>query len=536
MNVFDIVNAVTTPNSKPVTSTSAGMIKSFFSSSSFQEIHKGEPVTIDSVYGKTINFISSFYNCEIDGILRFLKEEDMKKEYTFVVSYYCYVGVLNGAIKSPSDLDKSAIEAIATCLCFPMIQQIYSSLSQEDQGGMTEVKMSAIHNQVVNTIYELDSLDFLAHFDMREDKKLTDKERRGQLDQIAMNTDLLLRGELFKPFEKAMNDRLMILMSDLKEEKIHRGIKRLKDLYLFKPEFYRNPDADVPPGERSTVEKLIRSAYTTRDTWEKTKTTLLVSPTELASDKSRSLMHQINESLAGKCDFRFMNVDEDARRILENFIMPTMVFVFIYLRNIRSMLDTNDNNARVAVIRHALLFIWQLFDNMSKEPHKKGLYIDPIQHLRLSTKKAKISFLNRYTGLLYYLKVHKSDIYILRDLLTFVRNYVFNKTGKQPEDVLMEPLINDLKLDSFMELYDYLEELESGRETSENYKENIVNLFVQIVSQYDKFKKHVADIKHVVKLVQGDFTQVDYFVEKLFTRSQNVKSANFRQTTRRAIS
>lgn len=522
MNVFDIVNVVTTPSNKPVTSTSAPIIKSFFSSSSFQEINKGEPVTIESVYGKTIDFISSFYNCDTEGILRFLKEEDMKQEYTFIISYYCYVGVLNGCIKTPAEIEPSVLEAIATCLCFPMIQQIYSSLSQSDQGGMAEIKISAIHNEIVNTIYDMDNLDFLSLFIVRDDRKQGDKERRHEMDMLGSNIDLLLKGELFLPFEKYINTRLKTLMSDLKEEKVHRGIKRLKDLYLFKPEFYRNPALNLAPGEKSTVEKLIRSAYTTRDTWEKTKSTLLISPTELASDKSRSLMHQINESLDGKCDFRFMNVDEDARRILENFIMPTMVFVFIYLRNIRSMLDTNDNNARVAVIRHALLFIWQLFDNMSKEPHKKGLYIDPIQHLRLNNKKAKISFLNRYTGLLYYLKVHKSDIFILRDLLTFVRNYVFNKTGKQPEDVVMEPLISDLKLDSFMELYDYLEELESGRETSENYKENIVNLFVQIVSQYDKFKKHIADIKHVVKLFQGDFTQVDYFVEKLFTRSQNV--------------
>lgn len=88
----------------------------------------------------------------------------------------------------------------------------------------------------------------------------------------------------------------------------------------------------------------------------------------------------------------------------------------------------------------------------------------------------------------------------------------------------VDQLVNSLKLDSFMELYDYLEELETGRDISEHFKENIINLFIHIVSQYEKFRKHIPDIRHMVKLVQGDFTHFDYFVDKLFNRSENVGS------------
>ena len=524
MIVFDIVNMVTMPNSKALTSNIHSNIESFFSSPTFNEITRGEPISMDSIYGKTISFICAYYKCDIEGILGFLQEEDMREEYAFVLCYFCYVGIFNGWLQASPDLKKKHIDDIALCLCFPMIQQISTALSTGDHGRLADVQIASIHSEIVKAVFLLQPSEFLSLFVIQEDKKSSDLKQ--DLDDLSRNLDLLLKGELFHIFEKAIEEHLRSFLSGIKEEKILKGIKKLKNLFFFKPEFYSNEDKKSAMSE---VENLIASAYTTRDTWEKAKTSLVVTPNDLnldKKDKGTGLFVQIREIVVGRCDFKFMNVDEDSKKKLENYILPTMVFVFIYLKKVRHLLDPNNNNSRLNVIKQSLQFIWKLFDNMAKEEHRKSNYVDPVQNLRLTSKDAKIDFLNRYTGLLYFLKMHKSDIIILKDLLTFVRNFVFNKTGSKPDEVLVESLVNDLRLDSFMELYDYLEELENGREISENYKENIVNLFVQIVSQYERFKKHISDIKYIVKLIQGDFTQIDYFVEKLFNRTENVSSSN----------
>lgn len=520
MNVFDIVNTITMPSSKGLGSTVHQNVENFFASPTFNELTRGEQVTMDSVYGKMVHFMCSYYKCDINGVLNFLHEEEMKEEYTFLISYYCYLGILNGWLTLSPELSKKNLDSIALCLCFPMIQQIFTALATGDNGRLTDEQIASIHKEIVKSVFSLQSTDFLDLFSVPEEKKNSDSVP--DLDQIGRNMDLLLKGELFNIFERSIKDHLTRFLAGIKEEKILKGIKKLKNLFFFKPKFYSESSSG---DKNSEVESLIESAYITQDTWEKAKNTLLLSAADLnmeKNDKNKGLFMLIRDKIVGKCDFKFMNVDEDAKKKLESYILPTMVFVFIFLKKIHNFLDPNNNNSRLRVIRHSMQFIWTLFENMSKEEHRKSNYVDPIQNLRLYTKENKIEFLNKYTGLLYYLKMHKSDMNILKDLLTFVRNYVFSKAGKKPDEVLVEGLVNDLKLDSFMELYDYLEELENGREISENYKENIVNLFVQIVSQYEQFKKHISDIKHIVKLIQGDYSQIDYFVEKLFNRTENV--------------
>lgn len=127
---------------------------------------------------------------------------------------------------------------------------------------------------------------------------------------------------------------------------------------------------------------------------------------------------------------------------------------------------------------------------------------------------------NKYAQLMYAMKMKKNSASILQSMMTFCKQFIF--TTSDHSDITDPGKLNGLILNNFIELYDYLEELESGKEFSENYKENIINLFTQGASQYPEFKKHIPDIRNVSKLVLGDATQLDYLIDRVFIQSENI--------------
>jgi hypothetical protein len=609
MYVFDIITWVTTSHGKNLSSIDPN-VRLFFSSKSFQELSKDGEFNMDATYSKLLNFISAFYKCDIEGILKFLQGEDMKEEYAFILSYYCFVAVLNGYYVQPKreyrdhrDTD-TATDNIALCLCFPMIQQVYSSVGLPDTAQANDYteKISQIHDKIVADICKINRGPLLENFS-NDDINKRDKSTLGSKSDIfeansTNNLGLLFKGELFRPFDNSIQKHFNGFLENVEDKNIIGAINRLKNLFFFKPQFFNDSDNQqtqgvviqrppIPPEKKDpqdnqtqSVSSLIKAAYSLRDTWEESKAFFASKGTEAMTNKNSALSSFITDSISNKCDFSFMNVTEKEKWFLGNYIFPTMIFVFIYLKHVRAHLDANDTNSGISVIKQSVTFIWKMFEKMTSEEGKMMYpnFVDPLHAIGLQEKETKTKFLNAYTCYLFNLKAHKSDISILKELLALVRKYVFDKSekkadkkyftdnfssagamnqvGKAPklqltkadtvqlesrkvdakeeEDYIVQNLVNSLKLDSFMELYDYLEELENGRDISESYKENIINLDIQIMNQYEKFRKHIPDIRNIVKIMQGDLSKIDYFVDKLFARSENVSFANRRQITPKA--
>ena len=561
MSVFDIINMVTTSRPENVQSN---LPKSTQNCQTFFQLLKSskEEVKPNETFSELLTFICAFYKFDIEGILKFLKNHGMENEYCFVISYYCYIGILNGWWDSIDEEDSeeigkdlSAKQKISLCLCYPMIQQLYSTvvLSDFSKNPITE-QLKIKHNSLVEQICSFESLKFLDGFmivSMRKDKLEDGQEA---MKRSSSNIDLLFKGSLFKPFQEDIDHHMSEFMNISENNELKKAIMKLKYLFLFRPQFYLSLKDDRESRESNqALNSLISSAYYLRDQWEDLNLEIeknFKSYYDSTQTTTNELLGQIRALAKGKSDFSFMNVreDDEAKMVLQNYIFVMMVFVFIYLKEVRKHVNINDNNAQLIVMKQSVNFVWKLISNMAgesssgKSSSNQRLavsgYVDPIKELNISDYGGKVDFLDKYTHLLYVLKKHGSDTLILKELLKFVRNYVFGNSDRSSngskksrkvtqdsisaEDETVEGLVSSLKLDSFMELYDYLEELENGREISENYKENIVNLFVQIMSQYDRFKKHISDIRAIVKLIQGDYSKIDHFVEKLFTRSENV--------------
>ena len=516
-------------------------LNSFFNSPSFSESRNHLiPPQVEN-FRELLEFISAFYKADIEGILRFLAKHQMVEEYSFILSYYVYTGVLNNSLTQndrSSDLNKQ----ISMCLSFPLIQQIYAAIGLPGFGRQSNLTPDQLHLKqsfatLVNDIFNLNRESILSRIppeDLKKNRMLTDREELQKQDN---NLELLLSGKFFAPFDADIPPVFKKYLNFNNNQIIYKKIEKIKNLFFFKPEYYTDSDE---AGKNTQAPDYIGSVFAMREHWNKMKTRFGSHSKEMFEKNKDLTANKIRAEAMDNSNFTFMNVGNEEKQQLVSCIYPSMIFVFIYLKSVRGTMDKNDNAARMVVMRQLLYFTWRMYNPTATSvslpkmsalgPHhekdlKKLVHKDPLEYLGFVEKDEKVQFLNRYSALLYNLKTKKSNLMMLKELLKFCKKFIFTQKDRKPSDsTKLEALVDSINLDNFMELYDYLEELENGRDIPENYKENIINLFIQIVTQYEKFKKHIPDIRNMAKLIQGDMAKLDYFVDKLFVRSDSVET------------
>jgi hypothetical protein len=535
MNVFDIINWVSSKGKRTYDGIKEPLI-SFFSSPTFSD--SSEQIWRDSpqAMAQLLKFIHAFNKGDVVELLRFLGHHNMIDEYAFVLSYCVYIGVMNNWLAIPSQ-DKDTFQCLSMCLSYPLILQISSanllnnlkSKSSSGNSHFTEIQNRI--NGLKNMIFDLRKTDFIEVLELENIRKKSEIGGFHSLSNHNNTLEAFFTGKFYEDNEAAVGNILQKTLNVTGSDSVGKIIDRLKEIYLFKPDFAHEDLENDPQKSGMSSTNLIKSAYKLRQHWENLKRFYINdAKTNARQDNDAIASKIISEAYNCSSMFAFMNVNAPELEQISSFIYPTMIYMFLYLKSLKDSINPNENGARMSILRQTLNFIWKLFTNIKirHTPYQENSDKDPIALLGIKDKEKKIDFLNRYTGMIYNLKIKKSNIYILRDLLRFAIKFIFYRTENRLKEKRFDELINNLKLDSFMELYDYLEEMDNSKEVSENYKENIVNMFVQFVSD-TRFKKHVSDIKNIVKLAQGDLTKLHYFVDKLFTKSETVLACLFRQ-------
>jgi hypothetical protein len=567
MIVFDIIHWLTYQKKNSLEEFEE-TLNNFFSSPSFNSSSTLQIPPEVKKFREMLVFICAFYKADIEGMLRFLQKHSMVEEYAFVLSYFVYTGVLNNHL-DPIDRDSDLRKYVSICLAFPLVQQVYSALGAADMGRHANISPDQLHLRmsfakmvkVISTLPQAAILEKLNLEDFRRNRSLNDND---ELQRETNSLELLISGKLFTAFDSEIATILREYLNFNDNPIINRTVDKIKNFFYFKPEYYKDPEGT---GINPDCPDYIKSAFTMRDYWEYLKTKFATSSKELIGKEMMGGM--LKDVHLTKTDFKFMNVDAEENNQLTSCIYPSMIFAFLYLKNVRMAMDKNDNAARLVVIKHTLDFMWKLFKKMAsnvgetvalskqtteRHAHKTTVFHsnqlarvaeddekdeggmggdrhrsrrpdeirDPLDGIGMHRKEDKQDFLSKYTATLFHLKTKKSTLVLLKDLLKFAKRFIFTIQDRRGHDHKIESFVDNMKLDNIMELYDYLEELENGKEISENYKENIVNLFIQIVAQYDRLKKLIPDIRALVKLIQGDMTRLDYFIDKLFIKSDSV--------------
>lgn len=458
-------------------------------------------------------FMRAFSKGNSLHILNFLLEFKMEAEYAYFFSNYLYISIINGWIDQESYTnDRGLMEYLSVVLCYPLLQFIIIEF-QKMNSSSTIQKNSFSEILVHLRAKRLELQEYIT--DKKHSSLMAIVKQKGRPSDDTL--DRLMRGELFENLYHNIQANINSYSQGPNDTHLsNKTLTSLMNLYLFSNRFYENMDDD----SNQKLQGYITSAINLRRRWKKIgkefhsemkKNTLLnIAPKELI-DRLKNVC-----SLA---DFSFLNLrDKKSEEMLRNIIFPLMIFMFFYLVKVRSQIKRNDNTKRIFLLKICLSFIWYLCQTANGKPFQ-SLKFDP---------RKEIEFIEDYTHAIFHLRIKRSNLFVLSELLTFMKKFIFsykdkNELKSHSEDKSGNSLLTFLRLDSFMELYDYMEDLLSGRKYSENNKENIINLLlVQIVSVNSKFKSRANDVKTLIKLLQGEADKMDYFISKVFFRDDNV--------------
>jgi hypothetical protein len=124
-------------------------------------------------------------------------------------------------------------------------------------------------------------------------------------------------------------------------------------------------------------------------------------------------------------------------------------------------MERHDSTSQLTLIRSCLTFIWRICDLAEER--------NPLHELKFE-KELKAEFLNKYTALIYHLKIKRNNLIILNELLTFIRKFIFfvesnqlimkkidsEKAENSNSVSTWDDLLKSLRLDNLMELHDYM--------------------------------------------------------------------------------
>lgn len=109
--------------------------------------------------------------------------------------------------------------------------------------------------------------------------------------------------------------------------------------------------------------------------------------------------------------------------------------------------------------------------------------------------------------------------------MNFLQKYVFQQTWTKQAH--LNKMFTKIRLESLMEFYDYIEDIEqTNGKLSNSHIDNLVNLIINIAQHFPEFNKNITDIKYLVRMIQGDYSKIEYFLNKLFFRYDNAQIAN----------
>ena len=455
-------------------------------------------------------FFKAFLQGDVLYLLEFLWKLKMVEVYTYILSTYMYTAIISGWV--PDDVyDKDEKrENLAVILCYPMIHLVYHSIKKKNkrEGKSTKNKNAEIVKTLGMRVTELENL--ISSSKMH--RIIEDIEEREVSDDFTL--DLLMTGKLFNPIEKDLTAKLKdLIKTDASEStrhtKLDRAFDKIKLLYIFSPKFYESTESHSDYSDN--VENLIRSAIALRERWIQVDDDFNNEGTNLHSFKPKELVSKISKACQ-MLDFKFLNTTKEDEEQVRKIIFPMMIFMFLFLKKVRKNLTKHDNYSKLAILKASLTFVWKMCQTTNE---------NPLDLLGIDSKH-KTDFLNEYTGLIYHLKIKRSNEFILGELLRFVKKYIFPvKSNRRMGH--WDDLVRSLRLESFLELFDYMEDMTVGREYNDSNKENILNLVIQIVSVYPEFKKSVNDIRNMIKFLQGDLSSIEYFIFKVFFRDDNVR-------------
>ena len=169
---------------------------------------------------------------------------------------------------------------------------------------------------------------------------------------------------------------------------------RLKKLYTFEVSFYQV----LEDQSNIKVKYMIDSIIKMRENWMRLKKDFVIHQSSLISFKISDFVNRL-EKFITDIDISFININQRDQEIIKDTGAPLLVFFFLYLTRVQSLIMKNDNSTKLKLMRLSLTIIWMVLKQATKNP------LDEL----IKDKDMQKNFLNEFTVLIYHMRIKKTS-------------------------------------------------------------------------------------------------------------------------------
>jgi hypothetical protein len=177
-------------------------------------------------------FLKNFNKADVTGILRFLRDLQLTKEYVYIFSRYIWITTLNKNLVHPQNMDQKLRASISMLLTFPFLEILHAEIIY-NQPTLHAV-LPGIEALVSKFTINISRIPF---------EKIFAIVNTNFNDYSKEKLFALLKGDTFSDYISTVNDNLSHFYDLISPYDMRPLVKKLQNLFYFNTKFFNDDEA-----------------------------------------------------------------------------------------------------------------------------------------------------------------------------------------------------------------------------------------------------------------------------------------------------
>jgi hypothetical protein len=549
LNIFKLIEWLISKKD----STSSGDIEKYF----FEFLNYGNFDLMDLNIEKlkvVLIFLKDFNRANVEGILQFLRDLQLTREYVYIFSRYIWISTLNDNFEEEKLNDAKLSGSIAVLIWFLFLEIILYEIDNHQPmlRGIGE-EIRNLQHRLITSISKIPYEKVITVVDQNFDKYSPQKLLS------------LLKGECFRPFIEFANDKLMSYKDLLKKNADFKIIiQRLTNLFFFSITFF-NEGETTEGNAQNRIDALIDyniNAYISLMEYQCKNQSGIEDIFKTQKQFDIQKLDEFVQNVFDKNKFKpltFQKISARSNEVDETKIWNDIInsgkylwlikyYVLQIRKNYRNKLEEIKSQYSKILIRYLERYLHHVYnqkelnDDKKKEKDKRGTTEETN---RFSSAKAALTKqlttkIEDSSPLKPYIKIDKKDKYrrmvermihlfldmkfkknyknVFHDLIDLLTKDVFKSNEK---DEKLTDFVKKINVESFFELYDNIYE---NKNIFNRNTENIMRLSLNTLKGFN-LKNLSKAAPSLLRVCRGGINDLEDLIKETFVRTDQVAYA-----------
>jgi hypothetical protein len=512
LNIFKLIDWL---NSKKDSSTSEEIEKYFYEFLNYGNFNLMN-LNIEKIK-LVLLFLKNFNKADVTGILRFLRDLQLTKEYVYIFSRYIWITTLNKNLVQPQSMDLKLRASISMLLTYPFLEILQAEIINNQpalQGVLPDIEalLTKFTINISRIPFEKIFAIVNTNFNDYSKEKLF----------------ALLKGDTFSDYITTINDNMSHFYDLISKHDLRPLVKKLQNLFYFNTKFFNDDEAafvqsNFQPNHfiqlsienfltlmnfQDQIQKLVEEGFQNKKNhfnyqFIKKKIQGLLSKKK----KNPLAIPNPNRKETG-VKSRWDNLISSC-----HYLWFLKYYVLHMKKKYNGKLDDIKSYYRVIFLKLMKKFIQETMRR--KEKKVVGGEVSKQEKLRQEILMKYEDMCRSLATLFIEMKFKKNLNSVFHSLVLFLQIFVF-KRGRIEK---LKNFAKQINVESFFELYDNIYE---NKTIFNRNADNILRLSINTLKNFSFYNRLNRPGTRLLRVSRGSFKDIEKFLMDLLKRNDRV--------------